>query len=140
MQRIQNLTERLITLPPFRDLYDPIKLIPGENLIPDGYLDSLRDPKQGEPDHRLYLEELIGCTRVNRRGVEIEFKPQIKEVSAGAKKLSAEPDTLVDRPEEVAKAFIDVCADAKALKKWRKKEGRPGVLAAIDSRLDELEA
>jgi hypothetical protein len=134
--RIHNLTKRLIVLPPVGEFQDTIRLLPGENQVIDGHVEALQaEPAKGKPDHRLYLEELLGCERVNRRGELTEFQPQIKILTTKDKPVDIEPKSLVDRALPTALAFVDVCDSARVLTRWRKADQRAEVTTAIDARL-----
>lgn len=123
---IVNNRPTLLTLPvmaPSHKVAGAIRLVPGPNDVEVSALENLT--ANGKKDFDLW--------------VELNYiKPHSPAESAKLKGTKETPETIVDREEPLALAFVEDETDPKKLKRWLGQDQRLPVKAAIKARIVKL--
>jgi len=145
--RIENNTERLLGLPPTQNFPVGVKLIPGLNTVPAGYMAELEafevdTEVNGKKGPKRYpgreavalLQQPVKIVTSNgtHRGPQITV---FTDDQAGRPEGPPAPEDLKDMKEAAAAKIIAVTTDREALKRWQANDNRPGVQAALAAKL-----
>lgn len=145
--RIENNTERLLGLPPTQSFPAGVRLIPGLNTVPAGYMAELDAAEaethiNGKPGPKRFpgrdalalLLKPVKIVKTNgtHRGPQITV---FTDEQAGRDDGPPAPEDLKDMKEAAAIKIVAVTNDREALKRWQGNDKRQGVQAAISAKL-----
>lgn len=150
--RIENNTARILGLPPTITFPVGIRLIPGMNTVPVGYMaecDALEVETvnvAGKVNGKRYpgREAVAGFlvkVKIVRPGEPNTTGPQITiftDDQAGRPDGLPPPDELTDMKSEIALKMIELTDDKEALKRWLERDKRKVVKDAIQTKLAGL--
>ncbi len=149
--RIENNTARQLGLPPTTTFPVGIRLLPGMNTVPVGYMaecDALEVETvvNGKVTGKRYpgreaVADFQKRVKIIRPGEPNSTGPQITvftDDQAGRPDGLPPPDDLLDMKSEIALKMIELTDDKEALKRWFDRDKRKNVKEAAQSKLASL--